>query len=155
MAELEKLPQIISSFSDEGLDKAHELFSVLTSDIIVVQPIEAELAKLFTNTWRYIKFAVANQFYMIANNYGLDFYNIYHAVTHNYDRAKDLPRPGLAAGPCLFKDTMQLGAFNNGEFYLGHTAMLVNEGLPNYIVKKLKERYDLGKMTVGVQGELG
>jgi UDP-N-acetyl-D-mannosaminuronic acid dehydrogenase len=152
MTELEKLPQIISSFSAEGLAAARDVFGVLTQDMVVVSPIEAELAKLFTNTWRYIKFAAANQFYMIANNYGLDFYNIYRAVTHNYDRAKDLPRPGLAAGPCLFKDAMQLGAFNNGEFYLGHTAMLVNEGLPNYIVKKLKEKYDLENLTVGILG---
>jgi UDP-N-acetyl-D-mannosaminuronic acid dehydrogenase len=102
--------------------------------------------------WRYIKFAAANQFYMIANNYGLDYYNIHYAVTHNYERAKDLPSPGFAAGPCLFKDAMQLGAFNDGDFYLGHTAMLINEGLPNYIIKKLKDRFDLSRMTIGVLG---
>jgi len=152
MTELNSLPQIVSSFSQEGLSAAKELFGCLTNDIIEVEPMEAELSKLFCNVWRYIKFAVANQFYMIANNYGLDYYNIYHAVTHNYDRAKDLPRPGLAAGPCLFKDAMQLGAFNSGDFYLGHTAMLINEGLPNYIVKKLKEKHDISKMTVGVLG---
>jgi len=152
MTELNSLPQIISSFSQEGISAAKELFGVLTNDLVEVSPIEAELSKLFCNVWRYIKFAVANQFYMIANNYGLDYYNIYHAVTHNYDRAKDLPRPGLAAGPCLFKDAMQLGAFNSGDFYLGHTAMLINEGLPNYIVKKLKEKHDISKMTVGVLG---
>jgi len=152
MTELNSLPQIISSFSQEGLSAAKQLFGVLTNDIIEVSPMEAELSKLFCNVWRYIKFAVANQFYMIANNYGLDYYNIYNAVTHNYDRAKDLPRPGLAAGPCLFKDAMQLGAFNSGDFYLGHTAMLINEGLPNYIVKKLKEKHDISKMTVGVLG---
>jgi UDP-N-acetyl-D-mannosaminuronic acid dehydrogenase len=152
MTELNSLPQIVSSFSQEGLSAAKELFGVLTSDLVEVSPMEAELSKLFCNVWRYIKFAVANQFYMIANNYGLDYYNIYHAVTHNYDRAKDLPRPGLAAGPCLFKDAMQLGAFNSGDFYLGHTAMLINEGLPNYIVKKLKEKHDISKMTVGVLG---
>jgi len=152
MTELNSLPQIISSFSQEGLSAAKELFGVLTDDLVEVSPMEAELSKLFCNVWRYIKFAVANQFYMIANNYGLDYYNIYHAVTHNYDRAKDLPRPGLAAGPCLFKDAMQLGAFNSGDFYLGHTAMLINEGLPNYIVKKLKEKHDISKMTVGVLG---
>jgi UDP-N-acetyl-D-mannosaminuronic acid dehydrogenase len=152
MTELNSLPQIVSSFSKEGLSAAKELFGVLTQDIIEVSPMEAELSKLFCNVWRYIKFAVANQFYMIANNYGLDYYNIYHAATHNYERAKDLPRPGLAAGPCLFKDAMQLGAFNSGDFYLGHTAMLINEGLPNYIVKKLKEKHDISKMTVGVLG---
>jgi len=152
MTELNSLPQIVSSFSQEGLSAAKELFGVLTDDLVEVQPMEAELSKLFCNVWRYIKFAVANQFYMIANNYGLDYYNVYHAVTHNYNRAKDLPRPGLAAGPCLFKDAMQLGAFNSGDFYLGHTAMLINEGLPNYIVKKLKEKHDISKMTVGVLG---
>jgi UDP-N-acetyl-D-mannosaminuronic acid dehydrogenase len=152
MSELSSLPQIISSMSAEGLAMSYELFSSLTSDIVQVEPIEAELAKLFSNVWRYIKFAVANQFYMITNNYDVNFYNVYHAMTHKYDRAKDFPRPGFAAGPCLFKDAMQLGAFNNGDFYLGHTAMLINEGLPNYMVKRLKQKHDLSGKTVGILG---
>jgi UDP-N-acetyl-D-mannosaminuronic acid dehydrogenase len=152
MAELYSLPQIISSFTPEGLQKCRDLFGLLTDELVEVQPIEAELAKLFTNVWRYIKFAVANQFYMIANDYNLDFYNVHHAVTHQYDRAKDLPKAGFTAGPCLFKDAMQLGAFNNGNFYLGHSAMLVNEGLPNYVVQKLKAKYLLKNMTVGILG---
>ncbi|CUH96763.1 hypothetical protein P22_2874 [Propionispora sp. 2/2-37] len=152
MTELYSLPQIISSFTPEGLQECRNLFGLLTDELVEVHPTEAELAKLFTNVWRYIKFAVANQFYMIANDYNLDFYNVYHAVTHKYDRAKDLPRAGFAAGPCLFKDAMQLAAFNNGNFYLGHSAMLVNEGLPNYIVQKLKTKYPLKKMTVGILG---
>ncbi|AJQ29146.1 nucleotide sugar dehydrogenase [Pelosinus fermentans] len=152
MAELYSLPQIISSFTPEGLQKCRDVFGLLTDELVEVQPTEAELAKLFTNVWRYIKFAVANQFYMIANDYNLDFYNVHHAVTHQYDRAKDLPKAGFAAGPCLFKDAMQLGAFNNGNFYLGHSAMLVNEGLPNYVVQKLKAKYLLKNMTVGILG---
>ena len=152
MTELYSLPQIISSFTPEGLQECRDLFGLLTDELVEVHPTEAELAKLFTNVWRYIKFAVANQFYMIANDCNLDFYNVYHAVTHQYDRAKDLPKAGFAAGPCLFKDAMQLAAFNNGNFYLGHSAMLVNEGLPNYIVQKLKVKYLLKKMTVGILG---
>ncbi len=152
MTELYSLPQIISSFTPVGLQACREVFGLLTNELVEVQPTEAELAKLFTNVWRYIKFAVANQFYMIANDYNLDFYKVYHAVTHRYDRARDLPKAGFAAGPCLFKDAMQLAAFNNGSFYLGHSAMLVNEGLPNYIVQKLKVKYLLNKMTVGILG---
>src|SRR5439155_2134772 len=49
-------------------------------------------------------------------------------------------------------DTMQLAAFSNNGFFLGHAAMLVNEGLPNFVVNKLKERYPLGQMTVGIAG---
>src|SRR2546430_12895787 len=72
MAELQSLPQIVSSFSDEGVARARKLFELLTPDIVVLPPIEAELAKLFTNVWRYIKFAAANQFFMIANDHGAD-----------------------------------------------------------------------------------
>ena len=150
--ELVELPQIISSFTPEGLKKAKEVFSTLTKDIIELEPEEAELAKLFTNAWRYIKFATANQFFMIANEYKLDYARIYKAMTYNYSRAKDLPKPGFAGGPCLLKDTMQLSAFSSNNFVLGHTAMLLNEGLPNYIVQSLERRYDLSQLSVGILG---
>ena len=150
--ELTSLPQIVSSFTESGVNRASALFKLLTDDIVVVEPIEAELTKLCTNVWRYIKFAVSNQFYTIANDYDVDFYKIHHAMTYNYPRCKDFPRPGFAAGPCLFKDTMQLGAFSDNDFNLGHTAMLINEGLPNYVCKALRKQYDLSKLTVGILG---
>ena len=103
MEELRSLPQIISSYSDDGLQRCRELFAPLTTDVVELAPIEAELAKLFTNTWRYTLFATANQFYMLANDHGADFYRIHHAMTHNYPRAEDLPKPGFAAGPCSSK----------------------------------------------------
>jgi UDP-N-acetyl-D-mannosaminuronic acid dehydrogenase len=152
MEELYALPQIVSSFDKESLPKVVDLFELLTKDIIIVEPLEAELAKLFTNTWRYIQFAAANQFYMMAESYGADFYRIHHAMTHNYPRAKGFPKAGFAAGPCLFKDTMQLSAFTDNTFFLGHSAMLINEGLPNFMVVKLEKKHDLSKKTVGVLG---
>jgi UDP-N-acetyl-D-mannosaminuronic acid dehydrogenase len=150
--ELESLPQIVSAFSEDGIRRCTELFQTLTHETVPLRPVEAELAKLFNNTWRYIKFATANQFYMIANDHDADFYRIYHAMTHNYPRARDFPKPGFAAGPCLFKDAMQLAAFNNNSFYLGHAAMLINEGLPNYLVDRLRARCDLRSATVGILG---
>jgi UDP-N-acetyl-D-mannosaminuronic acid dehydrogenase len=152
MTELFDLPQIVSARNDRALSRAEKLFRILTDEIVLVTPEEAELAKLFTNTWRYIKFAAANQFWMMANDFGLDFDRIRHAITHDYPRAADMPGPGFAAGPCLFKDTMQLAAFNNNNFVLGHSAMLINEGLPLYLVSKLEAKYDLSEMTVGVLG---
>lgn len=147
-----ELPQIISAFTSDGMRRARELFSAFTDDIVELQPMEAELAKLFTNAWRYIKFSTANQFYMIANEHGLDYYRILDAVTHNYPRAKDLPKAGFAAGPCLFKDTMQLASFSDNTFFLGHAAMLVNEGQPAYILQCLKRRHSLADKTVGILG---
>jgi UDP-N-acetyl-D-mannosaminuronic acid dehydrogenase len=153
IVEILEMPQIIAAFSDPGLTRVRELFGVLTKDLVEMKPIEAELAKLFTNAWRYIKFAVANQYYMIASEAGADFDVIYRGMTHNYPRASDLPGPGFAAGPCLFKDTMQLAAFTSNHFWLGHAAMLVNEGLPQHVITMLsKSCPDLATRTVGILG---
>jgi UDP-N-acetyl-D-mannosaminuronic acid dehydrogenase len=152
MTELFELPQIVSARSPRGLERASKLFSLLTASIVELTPEEAELAKLFTNVWRYIKFAAANQFYMMANDRGLDFERIRKGLTQDYPRAADMPAAGFAAGPCLFKDTMQLAAFNNNNFTLGHTAMTINEGLPLYVVHRLEQKYDLSTMTVGILG---
>jgi UDP-N-acetyl-D-mannosaminuronic acid dehydrogenase len=152
MTELFELPQIVSARSDAAVDRAEKLFRNLTSSTVRTTPEEAELAKLFTNTWRYIKFAAANQLFMMANDFGLDFERIRHAITFDYPRAQDMPGAGFAAGPCLFKDTMQLAAFNDNKFVLGHSAMLVNEGLPLYVVSKMSERFDIGNATVGILG---
>ena len=152
MIELFELPQIIGSRSAAGTTRAEVLFRHLTDSIVVMEPEEAELAKLFTNTWRYIKFAIANQLFMIANDYGLDYDRIRAGLAEGYPRAADLPRAGFAAGPCLFKDTMQLAAYNNNQFTLGHAAMIVNEGLPQYIVSQIQRTIDLRSATVGIVG---
>ena len=150
--ELYSLPQIVSGRNASAVTRASELFGLLTDSIVETTPEEAELAKLFTNTWRYIKFAAANQFYMIANEHGIDFEKVRHAITFDYPRANDMPGAGFAAGPCLFKDTMQLAAFNNNNFFLGHASMMVNEGLPMYLVDRMDRRFELKNLTVGILG---
>ncbi len=153
LEELGSLPQIIGADDARAGDRAAELFAKLGAEIIRTTSREAELAKLFTNTWRYMKFAVANQFFMIADGAGVDYNNVLHAIRHDYPRAQDLPGPGLAAGPCLLKDTMQLAAFTTDHFPLGQSAMQVNEGLPAYIVDAMERRYgSLRGRTIGILG---
>jgi UDP-N-acetyl-D-mannosaminuronic acid dehydrogenase len=152
MEELFSLPQIVSARTPEIRQRAGALFGRLTDSIVELEPEEAELAKLFTNTWRYIKFAAANQFYEMANDHGLDFDRIRKALSQDYPRAVDLPGAGFAAGPCLFKDTMQLAAFTDNKFVLGHSAMLVNEGLPLYLVNQIEQKYALDELRVGILG---
>jgi UDP-N-acetyl-D-mannosaminuronic acid dehydrogenase len=153
LEELSSLPQIVGSDNSAAGDRAEKLFRSLTSDIIRVSTKEAELAKLFTNAWRYIKFAAANQFFAIAHSAGVDYDRVQHAIRTDYPRAKDLPSPGLAAGPCLLKDTMQLAAFTSDHFQLGQSAMQVNEGLPAYMVEAMVRRYgSLRGRTVGLLG---
>ncbi len=153
LEELHSLPQIVGADTDLAAERAAGLFGMLAAKTIRTTTKEAELAKLFTNTWRYMTFAVANQFCMIADQAGVDYTNILHAIREDYPRAADLPGPGFAAGPCLFKDTMQLSAFTADHFPLGQSAMQVNEGLPAYIVSALERRYGgLAGKTVGILG---
>ncbi|MFA6930611.1 MAG: nucleotide sugar dehydrogenase [Lentisphaeria bacterium] len=142
ISEIFSLPQLVSATSLEAEQETIALFSRITEKIIVLSPEEAELAKLMTNSWRYLQFAIANQFYMMATEFGYDFHKIFAAMTEDYPRARSFARPGLAAGPCLFKDTMQIAAFHKHHFHLGHSAMLVNEGLPSFLVDQMSQKFD-------------
>jgi UDP-N-acetyl-D-mannosaminuronic acid dehydrogenase len=150
--ELRETPQIISGTTPEAEAEAGKLFSAIAPELVMVTPREAELAKLFNNAYRYIEFAAANQFYLIAKAAGLDYRRVYDAMKRNYPRARGIPTPGLAAGPCLMKDTAQLAAFAQNQFSLGNAAMLVNEGLVLHVCDDLRRRYDLARMTVGLLG---
>jgi UDP-N-acetyl-D-mannosaminuronic acid dehydrogenase len=152
LEELRTLPQVVGASSDAAFEKASRLFERLGVGVVRTTPMEAELAKLLTNTWRYMKFAIANQFFQIAHRSGLDYARVLDAVRHDYPRAADLPGPGFAAGPCLLKDTMQLSAFTPDHFPMGQAAMQINEGLPNYIVDTLNSRKALQGRTVGILG---
>jgi UDP-N-acetyl-D-mannosaminuronic acid dehydrogenase len=152
LREIKELPQIISAFNPSALERVQTLFQKICPEIIVLNPIEAELTKLMTNAWRYIQFATVNQFYTLATENGVDFDKILHACRHHYPRMANLPGPGFTAGPCLVKDTMQLAAYSQNSFILGHSAMLVNEGLPLFIVSQAEKEIDLIKSTAGILG---
>jgi UDP-N-acetyl-D-mannosaminuronic acid dehydrogenase len=152
ISELKSLPQIVSGTTPEAEDQAATLFKRIAPDIVRCKPLEAEFAKLFTNVHRYIEFATTNQFYMIAESAGADYGAILDAMKRNYPRASRIPGPGFSAGPCLFKDTMQLAAFSRNHFALGHAAMLVNEGLVLHVIDQLRNTYDLANATVGLLG---
>jgi UDP-N-acetyl-D-mannosaminuronic acid dehydrogenase len=149
--EIGSLPQIVSGATPRAYERAAALFGRLAPSIVPLEPMEAELAKLFCNAWRYITFATANQLYSLCARHGIDYYRVWSAITKDYPRMSGLPRAGLAAGPCLFKDTMQLAAFYNNEFSLGQSAMLINEGFPRLLIEQLRPLGLRGK-TVGLLG---
>lgn len=152
LRELKELPQLVAGVNIESEQNAADLFAVIALKIIKVTIEEAELAKLFSNAWRYIQFAAANQFYMISHQFGVDFNRVRTSMVEGYGRTNGLPSAGFTAGPCLLKDTMQLAAFNNQNFVLGHAAMNINESMPNFIVEDLRRRYDLENLKVGILG---
>jgi UDP-N-acetyl-D-mannosaminuronic acid dehydrogenase len=152
LKESREMPQIVSGTTPDAEREAASLFARIAPEVVVLSPIEAEFAKLFSNAYRYIEFAVTNEFYLIAKSAGVDYQRVLAAMKYKYPRLQGVPRPGFAAGPCLVKDTMQLSAFARNQFGLGHAALLINEGLVLHVVDDLKRRYDLANMAVGLLG---
>jgi len=152
IAEILDLPQIVSGITPEAEEAAEKFFNILGVEIVRLLPMEAEFAKLFSNAYRYILFAIANQFYMICNTAGVDYERVLKAVKYNYPRLEGLTGAGFAAGPCLFKDTMQLNSFSKNGFLLGQAAMNVNEGLILYIIDHIESIWDLKNQAVGLLG---
>jgi len=148
LEELTQLPQIVAGSNPVALARAKSLFEPLGVDLVELDLQEAEVAKLFLNSWRYVVFGTANQFYQIAMEKGLDFYKIHAAITHKYNRAGGLTRPGFTAGPCLFKDTMQLAAYCRHTYSLGHASMLVNETMPNTVTELAKKELAAQGLTM-------
>eukprot|EP00930_Biecheleria_cincta_P083491 TRINITY_DN73059_c0_g1_i1.p1 TRINITY_DN73059_c0_g1~~TRINITY_DN73059_c0_g1_i1.p1 ORF type:complete len:528 (-),score=119.47 TRINITY_DN73059_c0_g1_i1:46-1572(-) len=157
LEELTQLPQVISGSDARALAHAKVLFAPLGMDLVELDLQEAETAKLFLNSWRYVAFGTANQFYHIATSRGLNFERLRAAIVHRYPRAANFPRAGFTAGPCLFKDTMQLAAYCRHTFSLGHAAMLVNETMPECVVEQAKKDLSLNRRSLlGVRcGVLG
>ena len=150
--ELTDLPQIISASDTKTFNVCAKIFKSLSGNIIKTNYEEAEVTKLFCNTWRYLKFAIANQFYTICKDKNLNFDKIRSAMVYKYDRAKDFPKSGFSAGPCLLKDTMQLSAYSRQLFTFGHSAMLVNETLPEFLISDLKKTQRIQNSKVGILG---
>src|SRR5262249_2215505 len=77
LVQLAQLPQLIRGPTPRAAERAAELFGLLGTKLIFLKPIEAELAKLFCNAYRYLNFAIANQFYVMASHFEADFHRVY------------------------------------------------------------------------------
>ena len=137
--EIYDLPEIIGGINEISNRIAKELFSGINSkkDILFTSVTGAELAKLFTNIYRYNIFALANEFAIWAEHYGVDGNEIIKIANHNYDRC-NIPLPGFAGGPCLSKDSTFLA--NNIPFAsIVSASWKLNESIPQHIIENLKK----------------
>jgi UDP-N-acetyl-D-mannosaminuronic acid dehydrogenase len=137
MEELRTLPEIVGGVDGPSTEAAAALFQVIGEGkrIHRTDATSAELAKLFTNVYRYVNFALANEFAILAEHYRVDVHRILHMVNEDYPRA-GVPRPGPAGGPCLSKD----GYFLVEELTLPDFVLLawkLNDSTPAHVVRTL------------------
>ena len=134
--ELRHLPQIVSGNNQRAIDRAKEIFSRITDKIIVADSLEeAELIKLYNNTYRDMNFAIGNAFCLAAQTFGIDGTRVIKHANEGYSRSR-IALPGFVAGPCLEKDsyilTDNMIDCNEKNFILG--ARHINESLENAVV---------------------
>ena len=102
--ELTHLPQIISGNNSHALEMAEEIFTRITPHVLKAGSTEeAELAKLYCNTYRDMNFAIGNAFCLAAQTFGIDGIDVIRLANEGYSRA-NIAVPGFVAGPCLEKD---------------------------------------------------
>jgi len=136
--ELKELPQIIGTLDEKSKEKAKEIFDTISPKTLCSDSRSAELAKLYSNMYRYINFAIANEFMIIADKHERDIYEVVNLVNNGYKRG-GVKQPGLAAGPCLYKDGFFL--VNKIPFPdLITTAWKVNESIPAYLFESVKDK---------------
>jgi UDP-N-acetyl-D-mannosaminuronic acid dehydrogenase len=140
LEELTELPEIVGGKDPESTEAAAALFQALnpSKKLHLTDPTSAELAKLFTNVYRYVNFALANEFAILAEYYRVDAHRIIGMVNEGYPRA-NIPKPGPAGGPCLSKD----GYFLVEELTLPDFVLLawkLNDTMPAHVVRRLARR---------------
>lgn len=148
--ELRTLPQIIGTQDDESRAAAAALFEPLAPELLHTDYVSAELVKLFNNIARYVHFAVANQFALIADDFDANIYEIRRMANYKYPRSS-LATPGFTAGTCLRKD---FGMINEWSPYpdMLLSAWKMNEYIPAFMVAGLQKRVPLYERPVAMLG---
>jgi len=149
-SELPEVPQIVGGVDAASGARAKQFFTQVTPTVIEVDARSAELAKLFCNMYRYIDFAVANEFMMIAAQHGREVYPIIDAINRDYKRG-GLKSPGLTGGPCLYKD----GFFLTGKIPYNEliaSAWKIHETTPAYLVDQVRARLPLDGAKAAILG---
>lgn len=136
--EINELPEIVGGFDEGSNELGKEVFNWINpkKEILFTTTTGAELAKLFTNIYRYISFALSNEFAIWAEKYGVDANEIIRIANYHYPRSR-IAVPGFVGGPCLSKDGLFLD--NNTTFSsIVSTAWKLNESIPHHVVNSIR-----------------
>ena len=138
LAEITTLPCIVGGVGDASTERAAALFSVFGAPIERTTPVQAELAKIWTNILRYATFALPNLLMMDCERYGANVFDVIELINRGYPRG-GIAMPGLTAGTCLRKDFAFSEERSNAPGMLLAVSR-VNEAVPLFLVEGIKRR---------------
>jgi UDP-N-acetyl-D-mannosaminuronic acid dehydrogenase len=136
--EIATLPHIIGGVDERSTEVAAALFEVFGSAIERTTPAQAELAKIWTNIYRYTNFALPNLLMMNCEQYGANVFEVIDLINRDYPRG-GIAMPGLTGGTCLRKDFAFSEERSNAPGMLMSVSR-VNESVPFFLVEGMKRR---------------
>jgi UDP-N-acetyl-D-mannosaminuronic acid dehydrogenase len=151
LAEIDTLPCIIGGVGARSGDVVAELFASFHAPIVQTTPVQAELAKIWTNILRYTQFALPNLLMMDCDRYGANVFEVIDLINRDYPRG-GIAQPGMTAGSCLRKDFAFSEERSNSPGMLLAVSR-VNESVPQFLVEGIKRRIGpLASRKVAVLG---
>jgi UDP-N-acetyl-D-mannosaminuronic acid dehydrogenase len=149
--EISTLPCIVGGVGEASTERAASLFSVFGAPIVKTTPVQAELAKIWTNILRYTTFALPNLLMMDCDRHGANVFEVIDLINHDYPRG-GMAMPGLTAGTCLRKDFAFSEERSNAPGMLLAVSR-VNEAVPLFLVEGVKRRIgSLSSRKIAVLG---
>ncbi len=151
LEEITTLPCIIGGVGDASTERAAELFGAFGAPIVRTTPVQAELAKIWTNILRYATFALPNLLMMDCERYDANVFEVIDLINRDYPRG-GMAMPGMTAGSCLRKDFAFSEERSNSPGMLLAVSR-VNESVPLFLVEGVKRRLGgLSSRKVAVLG---
>jgi UDP-N-acetyl-D-mannosaminuronic acid dehydrogenase len=151
LEEISTLPCIVGGVDDASTERAAGTFSVFGAPIVRTAPVQAELAKIWTNILRYTTFALPNLLMMDCERYDANVFEVIDLINRDYPRG-GIAQPGMTAGTCLRKDFAFSEERSNAPGMLLAVSR-VNESVPLFLVEGIKRRIgSLGSRKVAVLG---
>src|SRR3954452_10295292 len=138
LEEITTLPTIVGGVGARSNERAAELFRCFGTEIEATTPVQAELAKIWTNILRYTQFALPNLLMMNSEQYGANVFEVIDLINRDYPRGGIAP-PGLTAGTCLRKDFVFSEERSSAPGMLLAVSR-VHESVPLFLVEGLKRR---------------
>ncbi len=151
LEEITTLPCIVAGVGEASTDRAAEVFGVFGAPIVRTTPVQAELAKIWTNILRYTTFALPNLLMMDCESYRANVFEVIELINHDYPRG-GIAMPGMTAGTCLRKDFAFSEERSNSPGMLLAVSR-VNESVPLFLVEGVKRR--LGTLSARKVAVLG
>src|SRR5438270_25245 len=151
LREISTLPCIIGGVGEASTVRAARTCAVFGAPIVKTTPVQAELAKIWTNILRYTTFALPNLLMMDCERYGANVFEVIELINRDYPRG-GIAMPGMTGGTCLRKDFAFSEERSNAPGMLLAVSR-VNESVPLFLVEGVKRRVGaLSSRKVAVLG---